>query len=300
MLNIPITLNQIRYILAVAKEGSTAAAARRLSISQPSISLAISHAEEELGYPLFIRRSGLGMEPTSRGASTLTELRAAYQVLNDVFSSHEDPSEIRGELSFGFMKTLGPRYVPGLVRTFQEQYPAVRVDLHEGDLGSLKTWLEMGRIDVALVYDFALPSKLDVQVLKEIKPYGLVWPGHPLAERAEVSVDELLADPLILMNLPGSREFFLSLLQGMADHVRIAFETGSVEFLRSAVANRLGVGLLATDLPYNETYDGSFVVNLPLSGATPPHRIALASNPKFAETPASRAFKSICVDEIGC
>ena len=298
MIPIPITFSQIRFLLAVADEGSTAAAARRLNISQPSISLAISRAERELGFPLFVRRPVLGMAPTTQGARKLQELRTAYLQMSQVFASGDGSATLAGELSLGFMTTLGPRYLPGLVRSFQDRHPGLRVKLHEGDLSSLSNWLEIGRIEAAIVYDFALPSDLDILPLRETKPYGVVWPGHPLADRDSITIPELLDDPLILINLPGSRDFFLSLIQGHGARARIALETESVEFLRSAVASQLGVGLLATDISHDITYDGNRVVRLPLAGLTPPHRIALARNPNFAETEVARAFRRLCTEEF--
>ncbi len=295
---IPITFSQIRLILAVAEEGSTAAAARRLNISQPSVSLAISRAEEEFGFPLFVRRPGLGMEPTAQGARKLVELRDAYSQLCKIFTEKDSQGELTGSLSIGFMTTLGPLYVPKLVRKFQNLHPSARVKLHEGNLSDLSNSLEVGRIETALIYDFGLPTDLEILALKDVKPYGVVWQGHPLAGRDKIDVQDLLHDPLILINLPGSREYFLSLLQGHEARTRIAFETESVEFLRSAVANRLGVGLLATDLPHDKTYDGDEIVKLPLAGYMPPHRVALARNPGFQETPEFQAFKSICLETV--
>ncbi|WP_170328240.1 LysR family transcriptional regulator [Ruegeria arenilitoris] len=298
MKTIPITLSQIRFILAVAEEGSTAAAARQLNISQPSVSLAISRVEDELGYPLFVRRPGLGMELTAQGARKLVELRAAYQNMSQIFSRCRDQNELAGSLSIGFMTTLGPVCVPRLVRKFQELHPSVRIKLHEGNLSSLSNWLEIGRIESAIVYDFGLPTDLEILALQDVRPYGVVWQGHPLADRESIAVQDLLRDPLILINLPGSKEYFQSLLQSHETKARIAFETESVEFLRSAVANRLGVGLLATDLPYDVTYDGGKVVRLPLNGYMSPHRVALARNPDFLETQALRAFRAVCLDEF--
>jgi DNA-binding transcriptional LysR family regulator len=120
------------------------------------------------------------------------------------------------------------------------------------------------------------PASLKITPLADIRPYGLLPGGHPLAGRKAISIAELLQDPLILVNLPHSRGYFLSLAQMQGISPKIAHETASVEMLRSMVANGLGVGLLATDIPHDTAYDQRPIVRMPLRGKLAPHRIALA------------------------
>jgi DNA-binding transcriptional LysR family regulator len=270
---IPVSLRQIDYVIATADTGSTAAAARLLNVSQPSVSLAIARVEDHLGRPLFARNAGQGVVLSSFGQLKLGEFRTlqaqAQQVLNA-----DDPAQ--AVLNFGVFSTLGPRYAPSLIRGFQDANPHARIHLREADLETLSGWLETGRIDLALTYDFGLPSNLAITPLADVRPYGLLPATHRLADRAVVDMAELLQDPLILMNLPHSRGYFLTLAQMHGVSPQIAYETGSVEMLRSMVANRLGVGLLATDIPHHTAYDQQPLVRMPLKGNLAPHRIALA------------------------
>lgn len=270
---IPISLRQIDYVIAAADGGSTAAAARILNVSQPSVSLAIARVEEHLGRPLFARASGQGVVPTSYGRQKLGEFRNLRQQARQVLSEAAGEPDV---LNLGVFSTLGPRYAPSLVRGFQDENPNTCIRLHEANLETLSDWLETAQIDVALTYEFGLPSSLDIMPLTDVRPYGVVAAGHRLADRKAVSMAELLQDPLILMNLPHSRGYFLTLAQMHGISPNIAFETGSVEMLRSMVANRLGVGLLATGIPHDTAYDGQPIVRLPLAGNLAPHRIALA------------------------
>ncbi len=279
---IPITMRQIDYVIAAAQEGSTAAAARALHISQPSVSLAISKVEEQLGRPLFVRTAGQGLVPTTFGYLKLGEFRRLRAQAEQVFAQD---GAIREVLDLGVFSALGPRYAPSLVRAYEKTHPNVHIRLHEGDLKTLTGWLESGQIDMALTYEFGLPSTLEVTSLADIRPYGLVCADHPLASRDAVSMAELLADPLILMNLPHSRGYFLTLAQMHGITPRIAFETGSVEMLRSMVANGMGVGLLATDVPHDTTYDAQPIVRLPLLGELAPHRIALIRSERLKTSP---------------
>lgn len=292
MESIPVSLRQIAYLLAVAEEGSTAAAARRMNVSQPSVSLAVTKFEAGLGQPVFVRLPGQGMVPTAAGARKLGEMRALLRHARAVLAPAGDDAE-GGELVLGVLSTLGPRYAPQLVSRFRAAHPGARVRLQEGHLEDLSAGLHSGRIELALVYDFALPSGLAILPLADVRPYGLVWPGHRLEGAGVVPLADLLADPLVLMALPQSRDYFLSLIQSQGAQAQVALETGSLEMLRSAVANRMGVGLLATDLPYDLTYDGGRIVRVALAGDLPPHRVALARNPAIPASPVALAFETL-------
>jgi DNA-binding transcriptional LysR family regulator len=272
-MSIPLSFRQVEILLAVADTGSTAAASRALNTSQPSVSLAIARCEEVFGQKLFVRMTGRGMEPTAYGQRKIAELRGFERQARRVLGGQDGSPEF---LNVGVFSTLGPRYAPQLLRRFRDAHPSTELRLTEGDLQTLFNLLGEGRIDVALIYDFGVPSEFSVLPLKAAEPYALLPKDHRLAQQSTVAPKDLVQDPVILMNLPHSRGYFLSLLQNDEFPVRIAHETGSIEMLRSMVANGFGVGLLATDLPHDVTYDGTPIVRRPLTGRFPVHQIALA------------------------
>lgn len=284
---IPITLRQIDYVIATLDEGSTAAAARLLNVSQPSVSLAIAKIEAHFGRQLFARTTGQGVVPTYFGRCKIIEFRALRIDAQRSLGAATAQSTV---LNFGVFSTLGPRYAPALVRGFQDENPGIQVCLHEANLETLAGWLEIGQIDIALIYDLGLPSSLDVFPLADVRPYGLLPAAHPFAGREAVSITELLQDPLILINLPHSREYFLTLAQMHGISPRIAYETGSVEMLRSMVANGLGVGLLATDIPHETAYDQRPIIRMPLTGNLALHRIALARSGRLRSSSLTDHF----------
>ncbi|WP_323779098.1 LysR family transcriptional regulator, partial [Leisingera sp.] len=272
-MNIPLTFRQVEILLAVADTGSTAGASRALNTSQPSVSLAIARCEEVFGQKLFVRIPGRGMELTPFGQHKIAQLHELEKQARWVLSGGEGTPEF---LNLGVFSTLGPRYAPQLVRRFMETRPDAEIRILEGDLQTLFDWLSEGRIDLALLYVFGVPSDFAITPLMAAEPYALLPEGHRLAGQPRVSAEDLAQEPIILMNLPHSRGYFLSLLQNARTPVRVAHETGSIEMLRSMVANGFGAGLLATDLPDGMCYDGNRVVRVPLSGHPPLHQIALA------------------------
>lgn len=284
---IPITIRQLDYVIATAEGGSTASAARLLNVSQPSVSLAIAKVEQHLGHPLFARTLGQGVVLTPFGQYKLAEFKALRSQAGQILGA--EGSDLQ-TLNLGVFSTLGPRYAPSLVRGFLNQNPKVEVRFHEANLPTLTAWLESGQVDVALMYEFGLPSTLDVIPLADVRPYGLLPQTHRLASRQAVTMIELLQDPLILVNLPHSRSYFLTLAQINGITPRIAHETESLEMLRSMVANGLGVGLLATDIPHDTAYDGQSVVRMPLKGTLTPHRIALVKSGRLQTSNLTKRF----------
>ena len=272
-MTIPVNFRQIEFLLAVAETGSTAAASRALNVSQPSVSLAITRCEEIFGQKVFVRITGRGMAVTPFGQRKIAQLRELEKQARSVLLDGDVAPEF---LELGVFSTLGPRYGPQLVRKFKDSHPDTEVRIREGDLQTLFSWLAEGRIDLALVYDFGVRSGFAITPLKRVAPYALVPQGHRLARRTKVSPKELAQDPVILMDLPHSRGYFLSLLQNDEHPTQISYETGSIEMLRSMVANGFGVGLLATDIPNDMSYDGTPITKVPILGHLPPHQIALA------------------------
>lgn len=293
MKSIPLSFRQMEYVLAVATTGSTAAASRLLNISQPSISLAIARCEEIFEQKLFVRITGQGMEMTAFGARKVAELRALEKQARAVLSGND---ALAARMDLGVFSTLGPRYGPQLVRSFTHCVPSADVHLHEGDLRSLFAWLLEGRIDLALIYDFGAPRDLEIVALRDVVPYVVFPREHYLSQQTDVLVEDLQDEPMILMNLPHSRCYFLSLLQTNEQEINLAYETQSVEMLRSMVANGFGIGLLATDTCSDTAYDGMPLATATLVGQLPTHRIALAKSRQLPSRPVVESFISHAKD----
>lgn len=293
---IPFGFRQIDYLLAVAETGSTAAAARLCNVSQPSISVAISQFESHFGEALFLRLPGQGMQPTPFGRDRIAGLRALRAEAGTLFEGADGMAQ---QLRLGVYSTLGPRYAPMLMRHFASAYPGAAIRLSEGDIAALAQSVLSGELDLALVYDAGLPAGLEVTELARIPPRAILPPDHRLAGRAAIDLRDLAEDPLILIGLPHSRSYFLSLFQIAGARPEIACETGSIEMLRALVANGHGVGLLVTALPHDQAYDGRRVVDCALSNDLPPSRVVLINAARFAPTRTMTAFIAMARDLIG-
>lgn len=271
---IHLTLRQLEYFAAAVRHGGAAQGAAALNVSQPSVSKAIADLESLWGQRLFVRLHARGLEPTPAGierhrlVSALLEQARALEA--------KDSSVISGTLAVGCLTTLAPRYLPAMLSLFNAAFPQIHVQVHEGDTEWLTRQLERGALEVALMYDLGLARSVRVERVADLWPYALLPWHHRLAKRNSVSLAELAREPLILINLPHSREYFLSLFRAAGSTPDIAGESASLEMVRSMVANGLGVSVLTTRPPRDYSYDGKRLTCRRLRGTMTPQHVALA------------------------
>jgi DNA-binding transcriptional LysR family regulator len=201
------TLRHLQYFVAAAEASSIALAAQKIAVSPPSISAAIAHLEKELGLQLFIRHHAQGLSLTASGRQMLREAKALLAQADALHASARDLTEqARGPLDVGCLVTLAPIVLPELCHGFRQRFSSVLVSTHEGDQELLINRLRRGEIDILLTYDLQVPEDVQFEPLAQLPPYALLWPGHHLAQRRSLSLHDLAPEPLILLDLPFSRE----------------------------------------------------------------------------------------------
>jgi DNA-binding transcriptional LysR family regulator len=281
---IHINLRQLEYFVAAARHGGAAPAAKSLNVSQPSISKAIADLEALWGEPLFVRLHARGLLLTSAGAARHREahaLLAQAQILEGPRST-----ELSGRLRAGCLSTLAPRWLPSILSRLRVQHPAIEVELHEANTEELVRMLERGALDIALLYDLGLARPgVSLEHVADLTPYALLPVTHRLASQASLSLTTLANEPLVLVNLPHSREYFLSLFRDAGVTPTIAYETASLEMVRSLVANGLGVSILTTRPAVDRSQDGRRIACRRLHGRVATQAIVIAQ-------PAQNGFHS--------
>lgn len=251
------TLKQCAYFRAVAATGGISQASRQLNISQPSISQAIDKLEILTGLKLFERHHARGLTLTVHGRLFLDQVKKLEAAAEHVRIEAEALAlETAGEIRLGVFHTLAPFFLPKLISGFQKKMPRVTILPSEMSLAELDDALTEGRIDLALTYDFAnQPNDRTSVNLAAISPRAIVAAQHPLANKDRVSVAELRDEPYVMLNGPGSREYFDQLLSELGLSPKIAYASTSMETVRSAVAAGLGYTFLAMQPPSSATYD---------------------------------------------
>lgn len=285
---IRFTLKQLSYFVAAAEHGSTLEAARALSVSQPAISMAIKHLEATFHQKLFVRRHAQGVTLTPFGRRKLAEARhlidCAY-VMGD-----PEGERLSGHLEIGLFTTLAPLYAPSLLRRFRQAHPQIVVNAREATLDQLHRDLDAGRIELAMLYDLDMAAKIERYVLGEVMPYALLPAEHPLCAKSAVSVHDLARFPFVLIDLPGSRETFLSILRSHDATPPEIIRCTSLEMVRGLVANGAGVSILVTRPAGDLSYDGHGLVCRPLAERIVPQPIILAAAAGMPLTHLARAF----------
>ena len=270
------TLRQLEYFLAVGQTGSVALAAEKMHVSAPSISAAISQLEADFGLQLFVRKHARGLAPTQAGRQLMAR---AAQVLAEAEEMNrlvgEISGQVQGELSLGCLLTFAQILVPALRRSFETRFPMVRVAHVEKNQQEIIDALRSGALDIALTYDLAIPEDLQFVPLVSLPPYVLLPDGHPLADLPQVTVEALQDEPMVLLDLPLSAEYFLSFFRAAGIKPRIGERTRDMAVMRGLVANGYGYSI-ANIRPLNDLApDGRKLRFVPLVGAVGPMMLGL-------------------------
>jgi DNA-binding transcriptional LysR family regulator len=292
-----VTTRQLRAFLAVAEAGSTVGAARALSLSQPSVSTAIRELEAALGQPVFHRLSARGLVPTSFGLAKLRQARALAVSLAAFERPGAEAALPAGHVAFGYFSTLGPQYVPGILALMARRHPQITLSPVEADLAGLNRLLAAGRIELALSYDVGIGARIRAERVAELQPYAVLPARHKLAKRASVTPTALGREPFILVDLPLSGEFLLSVLRAEGVEPRIAHRVQALEMVFGMVANGLGVSVLVTRRAGDQAYDGKRVALRPIAGTRVRQGVVLAT-PAWADLTAPGVALAACIREI--
>lgn len=291
-----ISLTQLRYLAAVARHGSVTGAARTLNISQPSISVAIDAIERDFGQKLFVRQRGSGVSLTSFGRVVVAKAKQVLAKADELMSLGSGNSAIGGELVLGCFEDLAPYFAPGLIRAFSERHPDVTVIVRDETFETLGRRLADAAIDLGLSYDLGLPAHFARILLHELRPHALLPAGHALADRAEVSLADLAAYPLITTDQPQSWQHMLDLFRSRGLSPVADRATSSFELQRSMVANGFGVAVSYTRPHGDRSYDGLPLICKPLSDPLPMQRIILTYDTHQRVSNAALAFVETAKD----
>ena len=293
------TLRQLEYFVAVGEAGSIALASEMVNVSSPSISAAISQMEEEFGLQLFVRKHAHGLSLTQAGRQFMDQARTVLRETDALNRLADNISGfVQGPLAVGCLLTFAQMVVPGLRREFEDRYPDVTVTQVQRDQATLIEMLRRADIDVALTYDLEIPADLVFLPLAELPPYALFGENHPLARRASVSISELRAHPMVLLDLPLSSEYFLSLFGKTGAQPGIAERTADMNVLRSLVANDFGYSILNIRFLSDTAPDGRKLHYVPISDRLRKLRMGLLTSQGAQNVLTVQAFVDHCRETL--
>ena len=246
-----MTLTELKYIVAVARERHFGKAADSCYVSQPTLSVAVKKLEDELEIKLFERSAGevtvtpLGEQIVQQAQSVLDQAAR----IREIAKHGKDPLD--GPLNLGVIYTIGPYLLPDLVRQVIARTPQMPLVLQENFTVKLLEMLRAGEIDCAIMAEPFPDAGLATAALYD-EPFVAVVPAlHPLAERKSVTSAELKSETMLLLGTGHCfRDHVLEVcpefarFSSNAEGIRKSFEGSSLETIKHMVASGIGVTLV--------------------------------------------------------
>lgn len=293
------TLKQLAYFVAAGEAGSILRAADNIHVSQPSISNAIAHLENVFQIQLFIRHHAQGMSLTTAGSQIMEQAQALLRDADELRSFAGKLSEqIFGSINVGCFIPLAPIVTPELCHGFMQSHSGVEVNVSEGNQAELLSQLKKGSIDLALTYDLQLDSDIAFIALAELKPYVLLGADHALANEPSIALESIVRERFILLDLPLSDAYFMSLFDINNLKPNIHARTRHIEVQRALVAKGYGYSLANVRPVNQQALDGSGLKYVPLWGYNPGLTLGIATLANIRKTIVVDSFSQFCCEQI--
>ncbi len=283
-------IHQLRYFVAVADEGNFSRAAAKVRVAQPSLSQQIRKLEAEVGQPLFDRLPR-SVVLTEAGHCLIDYAR---QILASIVDARrcvdELKGEVAGELAVGAIPTIAPYVLPGLVRTFQQHYPQVALEIVEDVTERITRRVEAGELDVALASTCQPSPSLRRESLGSEPLLALVPEGHPLAKKTLVELNDLKSQRFLLLHeMHCLSQQVHHLLEGRHLQPEIALAGSQLGTIANMVAAGIGVSIVPQLMVSHQATPGC--VSLPFAPPVPERELNLLYNPLRFQSKAATEFR---------
>jgi len=292
-----MTLTELKYIVAVAREKHFGRAAEACFVSQPTLSVAIKKLEEELDVKLF-ERGASEVSVTPLGEEIVRQAQQVIeqaQAIREIAKRGKDP--VSGPLRLGIIYTIGPYLLPDLVRQAIDLVPQMPLMLQENFTARLLEMLRTGELDCAIMAEPFPDTGLAVAPLYDEPFVAAVPKNHPLAQRKQISAEELKAETMLLLGTGHCfRDHVLEVcpeyarFSSNAEGIRKSFEGSSLETIKYMVAAGMGVTVVPQlSVPKEPQAHISYV---PFSPPAPTRRVVLAWRRTFTRYEAIAALRN--------
>ncbi len=298
-----MTLTELKYIVAVAREKHFGRAAEACFVSQPTLSVAIKKLEDELDVKLF-ERGASEVSATPLGEQIVRQAQQVLeqaQAIREIAKTGKDP--LAGPLRLGIIYTIGPYLLPDLVRLAIDRVPQMPLILQEHFTVRLLEMLRTNELDCAIMAEPFPDTGLAIAPLYD-EPFVAAVPAkHPLAQRASITAEELKQEDMLLLGtghcfrdhvLEVCPEYarFASPAEGR-EGIRKSFEGSSLETIKYMVASGMGVTVVPQlSVPAEPQ---THIRYIPFSAPVPTRRVVLAWRRTFTRYEAIAALRNCIV-----
>ncbi len=299
-----MTLTELRYIVAVARERHFGRAAEACFVSQPTLSVAIKKLEEELDVRLF-ERGGNEVSVTPIGESIVEQAQRVIEqaaAIKELAKRGKDP--LAGPLRLGVIYTIAPYLLPELVRNVIKRSPQMPLMLQENFTTRLLEMLRTGELDAAILAEPFPDQGLAVSPLYD-EPFVVAVPRtHAMATCKELSAEAIKDETMLLLGTGHCfRDHVLEVCPEFArfspssEGIRKSFEGSSLETIKQMVASGMGITVVPMlsvprqDVPHAADPSTDHVCYVPFSDPPPTRRVVLVWRKSFTRHEAIAALR---------
>ncbi len=293
-----MNLSQLQYFKVLAQEEHYTRAAQILSITQPSLSHAISQLEQELGTRLF-EKKGRNVVLTRYGRMFLPYVDESLKVLDEGIQRVKEVNGSRqGIIHLAYIYTLGGEFTPKMVRRFLDAYPDYDIEFHftVGTTGEIIEGLKDDKYDIVFSSYQAGESDVDFKKITNQKLVLVVPQDHPLSIKDSVDLRDTIEFPQIYFEKgSGLRPVVDQMFEEIGQFPKVAFEMEEDSSMAGLVAQGFGIAVMP-DIPILKSLG---VKTLDIYNPSYERTVYLATLKQHYLSPVTKAFIHFVLEETG-
>jgi LysR family hydrogen peroxide-inducible transcriptional activator len=292
-----VTLTELRYIVALAREKHFGRAAEKCFVSQPTLSVAVKKLEDELQVTLFeripneVRLTDIGARVVAQAEKVLAETVQ----LTEIARACRDP--LSGSLRIGVIYTIAPWLLPRLVPLVKKMAPAMPLLIAEDFTHRLLEKLKSAELDIAILALPVAESGLLAQGVYDEQFRVLVPAEHPWAQKTQVMPEALLDEPLLMLAAGNCfRDQVLDLCSLAGRGGPQVLEGSGLETIRHMVASGVGVSVMPASAVDSIAPNDPLLRVIPFPDPQPTRRVGLVWRASFPRHAAVDAIRQALLD----
>ncbi len=302
-----MTLTELRYIVAVARERHFGRAALACFVSQPTLSVGIKKIEAELGITIFERGSNeISLTPV--GAQIAEQAERTLDEADTIRTIAQESGDPLGHpLRLGAIFTIGPYLLPLMLPLLRASAPNMQLLIQENYTATLREQLKQGKLDIAIL---SLPfeeSGMEILPLYD-EPFQVAMPaGHAWEAREAIPPEDLGQEPVLLLGAGNCfRDQVLQVCPNLArgtspNGMQQTLEGSSLETIRYMVASGVGMTILPCTAAHASTDANSMLRFRPFIAPQPKRRVALVWRKTFTRPQAVEVIRQAILQSVpGC
>ncbi|PZR20857.1 MAG: hydrogen peroxide-inducible genes activator [Flavobacterium psychrophilum] len=279
-----MTIQQLRYIIALDEHRHFAKAAEECMVTQPGLTIQLKNLEEEIGIKIF-DRTKVPLKPTLLGTEIINR---AKRVLNEADAIRNfvvnQKNDLQGAVTLGVISTLSPYLIPQFIKAMKDVVPDMHFNIKEAGTGQLIHGLQNGEIDIALMATpTGMPGLKEYHVFEE--PFiAFLNEGHPLAgeEYYELNLNDK-PNLLLLEHEYCYNAQMLDICEMTDDKRKIDsqfnYDINSIETLKNLVRAELGFAIIPQ---LSVAHENDTALFKPFKDPKPVREISLVTSDTFS------------------